>query len=70
MLSSAERKITLEEILSCCTSDEISYIDLKLPGNYLKSISLKTSSMNLSETRDIYPYFKNIIQGSNHILRC
>lgn len=31
MLSSAERKITLEEILSCCTSDEISYIDQKLP---------------------------------------
>ena len=55
MLSSAERKITLEEILSCCTSDEISYIDQKLPGNYLKSISLKTSSMNLSETRDTYP---------------
>jgi len=32
LLSSAQRKITLGEILSCCTSEEISYIDQKLPG--------------------------------------
>jgi len=31
LLSSAERKLTLSEILSCCTSDEICYIDQKLP---------------------------------------
>ena len=37
LLSSAQRKITLGEILSCCTSEEISYIDQKLPGIYILS---------------------------------
>eukprot|EP00088_Acartia_fossae_P019073 TRINITY_DN21077_c0_g1_i4.p1 TRINITY_DN21077_c0_g1~~TRINITY_DN21077_c0_g1_i4.p1 ORF type:complete len:505 (-),score=64.69 TRINITY_DN21077_c0_g1_i4:66-1580(-) len=31
LLSSAERKLTLGEILNSCTSEEISYIDQKLP---------------------------------------